>query len=89
LQQAKEQSAFSLELRSTMGLARLWSSRGKSSDAADLLETVYRRFREGHQTTDLILAGQLLAELGRCATPFDAASGSVRPGGAMTAFNIE
>jgi predicted ATPase/DNA-binding winged helix-turn-helix (wHTH) protein len=65
LQQAKEQSALSLELRSAMSLARQWSSRGKSADAVDLLEDVYRRFAEGYQTKDLKLAGQLLADLGR------------------------
>jgi predicted ATPase/DNA-binding winged helix-turn-helix (wHTH) protein len=68
LQQAQEQSVLSLELRSAMGLARLWRSQGRSSDAADLLETVYRRFDEGFQTRDLLLAGQLLAELGRRVT---------------------
>lgn len=77
LQQAKEQSALSLELRSTIGLSRLWASQGKSSAAANLLETSYRRFGEGFQTTDLKLAGQLLAEFGWCATPLDMASGSV------------
>ncbi|MDB5397410.1 MAG: transcriptional regulator, partial [Rhodospirillales bacterium] len=66
LQHAKEQSAVSLELRSTMRLARLWASQGKSSDAADLLKTSYRRFGEGYQTVDLILSRQLLAELGGC-----------------------
>lgn len=65
LQQAKEQSALSLELRSAMGLARHWSSRNKPADAADLLEGVYRRFSEGYQTKDLKLAGQLLADLKR------------------------
>ena len=40
-------------------------------DAADLLETSYRRFGEGFQTTDLMLAGQLLAELGRHVTVMD------------------
>jgi predicted ATPase len=77
LQQAKEQSALSLELRSATRLARLWASQGKSSDAADLLETVYRRFAEGFQTTDLKRADQLLAELGRRVTPLDAASGPI------------
>jgi predicted ATPase len=65
LQQAKAQTALSLELRSAISLARLWSSQGKSSDAADLLETSYRRFEEGFQTRDLMLAHRLLTELGR------------------------
>lgn len=74
LQQSRKQSALSLELRSAMRLSRLWSSQGKSSEAADLLETSYRRFGEGYQTTDLILSRQLLAELGRRAAPLDKAS---------------
>jgi predicted ATPase/DNA-binding winged helix-turn-helix (wHTH) protein len=87
LQQAREQSALSLELRSAIRLSRLWSSQGKSLEAADLLETSYRRFGEGYQTTDLILSRQLLAELGRCAA-------SVRrradgPDSAITAFSTE
>jgi predicted ATPase len=77
LQQAVEQSALSLELRSAMSLSRLWSSQGKSSEAADLLESCYRRFREGYQTTDLILSRQLLTELGRYAAPLDTANGRV------------
>jgi len=68
LQYAREQSALSLELRSAMGLARLWRSQGKSSDAADLLEAAYRQFGEGFQTRDLMLADQLLVELGRRVT---------------------
>ncbi|MDR3375315.1 MAG: transcriptional regulator, partial [Ancalomicrobiaceae bacterium] len=72
LQLAKEQSALSLELRSAMGLARLWASAGRASDAVDLLQPVYRQFGEGHATADLIIAGQLLAELGCRAGPLDA-----------------
>jgi predicted ATPase len=77
LQQANAQSALSLELRSAMSLARLWSSQGKSAHAANLLEGIYRRFTEGHQTADLKLARQLLAELGRRTPRFDAASGPI------------
>ncbi len=75
LQQAKAQSALSFELRSATRLARLWAGQGKTSDAADLLEAVYRRFAEGFQTTDLKSAGQLLAELGRRVIPLGTASG--------------
>jgi len=74
LQQARQQSALSLELRTAMRLSRLWSSQGKSSKAADLLETCFRRFEEGYQTTDLILSRQLLTELGRYGAPVDTAS---------------
>ncbi|HEY0747930.1 MAG TPA: winged helix-turn-helix domain-containing protein [Steroidobacteraceae bacterium] len=76
LQQARVQSARSLELRSAMALSRLWATQGKLSAAADLLEPIYLEFGEGFQTTDLKLAGQLLAEFGRCAAPINMASGS-------------
>jgi predicted ATPase/DNA-binding winged helix-turn-helix (wHTH) protein len=75
LQQAREQSALSLELRSAMSLSRLWSSQGKSSEAACLLESSYRRFAEGHQTTDLIRSRELLEELGWCIAPLDTVRG--------------
>jgi predicted ATPase len=65
LRKANVQSALSLELRSGMSLACLWSSQGKSVDAANLLEVIYRRFTEGFQTADLKRARQLLAKLGR------------------------
>jgi len=77
LQHASEQSALSLELRSATSLSRLWSSQGKLSEAADLLETSYRRFGEGYRTADLILSRQLLTELGRFAAPLDTASGRI------------
>ena len=78
LQQAMEQSALGLELRSAISLSRLWSSQGKTSEAADLLESRYRRFGEGYQTTDLTVSRQLLTELGRYAAPLDTASGRAR-----------
>jgi predicted ATPase/DNA-binding winged helix-turn-helix (wHTH) protein len=77
LRQARDQSALSLELRTAMSLSRLWASQGKSSAAANLLQTSHRRFEEGFQTTDLKLAGQLLAEFRRSATPLDLVSESV------------
>ncbi len=75
LQQAQAQTALSLELRSTMSLSRLWSSQGKSSDAADLVETVYRRFGEGYRTDDLKSARQLLSEFQRPVVLVDTAGG--------------
>lgn len=77
LQQASDQSAPSLELRSAMRLARLWSSQGKPLDTANLLEASYRQFREGFQTTDLMLARHLLEELGRPITVPKYASGGL------------
>jgi predicted ATPase len=63
LQEARAQSTLSLELRSAMGLARLWSNQGKTAAAADLLAGVRQRFTEGFQTADLMRADQLLAAL--------------------------
>jgi predicted ATPase/DNA-binding winged helix-turn-helix (wHTH) protein len=62
---ANDQSALSLELRSAMGLARLWADQGRTSDAADVLEQVYLRLGEGWETQDVRRAGQLLAVLKR------------------------
>jgi predicted ATPase/DNA-binding winged helix-turn-helix (wHTH) protein len=62
-EQAKSQSALSLELRSTMARARLWSGQGRSAEAVDLLESIYQRFTEGFDTVDLRHASHLLATL--------------------------
>jgi predicted ATPase len=63
LRTASGQSTLSLELRSAMGLARLWSSRGRTTAAVELLGSVRQRFTEGFQTADLRRADQLLATL--------------------------
>lgn len=63
LQEARAQSTLSLELRSTMGLARLWSGQGKAAAAVGLLAGVRQRFTEGFQTADLKRADQLLTAL--------------------------
>lgn len=60
--QARAQSALSLELRSAISLARLWSDRGDAAAAADLLSDVRRRFTEGVTTPDLLRADQLLRD---------------------------
>ncbi len=57
---ARSQSALSFELRSTMSLARLWAQTGRAAKAVELLQSVYDRFSEGFQTTDLRAARQLL-----------------------------
>lgn len=74
---ARSQSALSLELRSTMALAQLWSSQGQAADAAELLEDIYRRFSEGHDTVDLRRAGHLLATLAHHSGSPDMAKGSL------------
>jgi predicted ATPase/DNA-binding winged helix-turn-helix (wHTH) protein len=74
LQHAKAQSALSLELRSGMALARLWSQQDRGAEARDLLAGILDRFQEGHQTPDLKRAAGLLATLTHQAgavTPFN------------------
>ncbi len=77
VQKARGHAALSLELRSAMRLARLWSARGKCLEAANRLEGVYALFTEGYQTTDLKLGRQVLAELGRCTAPLDPARSEI------------
>ena len=60
---AQGQSAKSLELRSTMSLARLWQQQGKSAEARKMLAEIYGWFTEGFDTLDLIEARTLLDEL--------------------------
>jgi tetratricopeptide (TPR) repeat protein len=61
---ARAQQAKSWELRTSMSLARLWQSQGKSGEAYELLAPVYNWFTEGFDTADLKEAKALLAELG-------------------------
>jgi predicted ATPase len=60
---AQRQQAKSLELRSTVSLARLWQAQGKHHEARDRLATIYNWFTEGFDTKDLQEAKVLLHEL--------------------------
>jgi predicted ATPase len=60
---AKSQSAKSLELRATTGLARLLVKRGRRADARAMLAEIYGWFTEGFDTTDLKDAKALLDKL--------------------------
>jgi class 3 adenylate cyclase/predicted ATPase len=61
---ARAQQARSLELRAATSLARLWRDQGGRAEARDLLAPVYGWFTEGFDTSDLMEANALLAELG-------------------------
>ena len=63
IQTARQQSAKSWELRSTMSLCRLWQKQGKRNEAREQLAAVYDQFTEGFDTADLVEAKALLAEL--------------------------
>ena len=60
---ARKQKARSLELRSSMSLARLLSSQGKKDEARELLTGIYGWFTEGFDSADLKEAKVLLEEL--------------------------
>ena len=62
---ACEQQVKSLELRTTMSMARLWRYQGKRSEARDLLAPIYGWFTEGFDTLDLKQAKTLLEQLER------------------------
>ncbi len=63
LEIARNNGALSLELPVACRLARLWNERGRSDEARALLESVYARFAEGHDTPDLVEAKALLGAL--------------------------
>jgi predicted ATPase len=61
---ARHQGALGYELRTAIGLARLWLRQGRREEAYDMLAPIYGRFSEGFQTRSLREARELLAELG-------------------------
>ncbi len=60
---ARSQQAKSLELRSTMSLARLWIAQNRQDDARGRLGDVYSWFTEGFETPDLQATRLLLEQL--------------------------
>jgi class 3 adenylate cyclase/tetratricopeptide (TPR) repeat protein len=65
LEVARSQKFRSMELRSALSLARLWSAQGRGRDAVQLLEPAYNWFSEGRKTGDLVRAQNFLEELRR------------------------
>lgn len=60
---ARQQQALSWELRAATSLAELWRGRGKTADAEQLLSSVYNKFSEGFETSDLKTAHALITKL--------------------------
>ncbi len=60
---ARRMGAKALELRATMGLARLLAQQGRRDEARTMLADVYNWFTEGFDTVDLKEAKALLEEL--------------------------
>ena len=66
---ARAQQAKSWELRTATTLARLWAAQNLRREALGLLRPVYEWFAEGRDTKDLLIAAQLLDELGESNRP--------------------
>ncbi len=62
LEVSRNQHAKLFELRAAMSLAHHWRSLGKVGEAGELVAPVYRWFREGLNTPELITAKTLLEE---------------------------
>src|SRR5215475_8061454 len=70
LEIARRQQALCWELRTSCDLGRLWQEQGRSKEALKLLGTIYGRFTEGFETTDLHYAKALIEGLnGDSVTP--------------------
>src|SRR6516164_5896507 len=63
LEIARRQQALCWELRTSCDLGRLWQEQGRSKEALQLLRTIYSRFTEGFETTDLRHAKALIEGL--------------------------
>jgi predicted ATPase/DNA-binding winged helix-turn-helix (wHTH) protein len=63
LECARRQSVLAFELQAAISLGRLWISQARMHDAQLLLESIYRRFTEGFETSDLVEARKLLDKL--------------------------
>jgi predicted ATPase len=61
---ARQQTAKSWELRTSISLAKLWQNQGKRKEALDLFAPVYTWFTEGFDTKDLKEARVLFEDLG-------------------------
>jgi predicted ATPase len=61
---AETQSALGWKLKAAISLARMWIEFDRGHEAREMLQSVYRRFVEGFQTRDLVIARELLDETG-------------------------
>ena len=59
---AREQGALFWELRATLSLARMRIKQKREDEAKQILASVYDRFTEGFETTDLLSARDLLQQ---------------------------
>jgi len=60
---AQRQGAKLFALRASIALARMWRDDGRGTEARELLATIYARFTEGFDASDLVEARSLVDEL--------------------------
>jgi predicted ATPase len=60
IEEASRQGALFWELRASVSLANLRVRQDRRKDARQLLVPVYRRFTEGFETADLVVARTIL-----------------------------
>ena len=60
---ARQQKSLSLELRTSVSMARLWRDSGKQKRAVGLISPIVEKFKEGFLTSDVKTAVQLMNEL--------------------------
>ena len=60
LEWARRQDALAWELRAATSLSELWHGQGKTAEAEQLLSSVYNKFSEGFETSDLKTAHTLI-----------------------------
>jgi predicted ATPase/DNA-binding winged helix-turn-helix (wHTH) protein len=63
LERARRQGALFWELRASTSLAELWEAHDKTAEAEQLLSSVYNKFTEGFEASDLKTALALITEL--------------------------
>jgi predicted ATPase len=63
LEIARQQQALCWELRTSCDLGRFWQEQGRTKEALKLVRTIYGRFTEGFETTDLHHAKALIEGL--------------------------
>jgi predicted ATPase/DNA-binding winged helix-turn-helix (wHTH) protein len=64
LAKAREQESLAWELRAGITLAELWAETDRRHEGAALLESIRRRFTEGHDTADFAQSTALLSGIG-------------------------
>jgi predicted ATPase/DNA-binding winged helix-turn-helix (wHTH) protein len=64
LEIAERQHALAWSLRIATSMARVWHGEGRTEEALSILGGTYRRFTQGQATCDLLIASDLMSQMG-------------------------